>query len=127
MSKKTGNINKIRKAIDSKLAGIVRSGQAHRLERTIRNMEFKIPGSQTISIALVFLPGSDVSEKAISRISQQLSNHYDYKYITFAEKDTPFDTVNTRILESEADYIILLNNIYSVSKNFDSILLSTLF
>ncbi|WP_044959310.1 CgeB family protein [Butyrivibrio sp. WCD2001] len=127
MSNTSGYVNKIRKTIDSMTAGIVRRGQGIRLERTIRNMEFEVPDPHSVSIALVFLPGSDISEKAISRISQRLSNNYEYKIITFAEKDTDFRTINARIIEADPDYVLFLNNIYSVSRNFDSVLLSTLY
>ncbi|WP_029322891.1 CgeB family protein [Butyrivibrio sp. AE3004] len=121
LSKKTA---KIKSAINSHIASCIRPVQNTITDLGEKKLNIELPDTQRPLMALTFLPGSDISEDTLFRIKSRLSGLFDYSFITFSEKKVSFKTVNERILEAKADYIIFLNNVYDISKAFDKILFS---
>ena len=78
------------------------------------------------TIALVMLPGSDTSNASLDRISSALSDKDNCIFINLPHKDVTFKEINIAIINSGADYVFLLNNVYKVSSGFDVALVSEL-
>ncbi|WP_026528944.1 CgeB family protein [Butyrivibrio sp. VCD2006] len=104
----------------------LRSSQNKTFDKYAAKLQADSSATGQESIALVLMPGSDVSEPAIKRITDRLSGQYKLNLITFPKKELTFKKINDAIISSDSDYVFLLNNIYDVTSGFDLSVISEL-
>ena len=125
MKKAKRFLKKIKHSVSSITAMPTRYIQNSKFDSLIKGYKSNTQIPKDLSIAVVFLPGSDISPETVNSIEKKLSGKYSHKIITFNKQGSSLLEVNDAILEAKTDFVILLNNINDISRDFDFMLLDT--